>query len=77
MKTPSLLHYAAGGEGKVTESGIERGRAAIEPMKELIKRNQYQFEMTTIFSAACCNEQWFLTRSGKYSLDAGAKFPIA
>ena len=34
----SLLHYAAGGEGKVTESGIERGRAAIEPMKELIKR---------------------------------------
>ena len=34
----SLLHYAAGGEGKVTESGIERGRAAIKPMKELIKR---------------------------------------
>ncbi len=34
----SLLHYAAGGEGKVTESGIERGRAALEPMKELIKR---------------------------------------
>ena len=34
----SLLHYAAGGEGKVTETGIERGKAAIEPMKELIKR---------------------------------------
>jgi gamma-glutamylcyclotransferase (GGCT)/AIG2-like uncharacterized protein YtfP/glutaredoxin-related protein/3-polyprenyl-4-hydroxybenzoate decarboxylase len=34
----SLLHYAAGGEGEVTESCIERGTAAIEPMLELIKR---------------------------------------
>ena len=34
----SLLHYAAGGEGEVTESGIERGIPDIEPMRELIKR---------------------------------------
>ncbi|MBH68408.1 MAG: hypothetical protein CMM58_08650 [Rhodospirillaceae bacterium] len=34
----SLLHYAAGGEGKVTESGIERGIPDIKPMQELIKR---------------------------------------
>ena len=34
----SLLHYASGGEGQVTESGIERGVPDIEPMHELIKR---------------------------------------
>ena len=34
----SLLHYAAGGEGEASESGIERGIPDIEPMRELIKR---------------------------------------
>lgn len=35
----TLLHYAAGGEGAMHESGIDKGMPDLEAAKELIKRN--------------------------------------
>ena len=69
----TLLHYAAGGEGKMMESGIERGVPDIEAAQDLIRRgidvnmkNDYDF---TPLHVAIMNDSATMV---SLLLDAGA-----